>query len=488
MKFNLQTTIFFIVFLYILYSFNGYPLLTNDTTYFLPTSFEIKYQHSLTNTFYNGGFNNGNKFLFYPPLFPAVISVLLLVDHVSILFLSINLINILSLLFVGRIILILNKSEKINLLTFLYVIACVSFLSPSYSRPELLVNLIYYSFILIHLRSFDSRYIITGALIVLCALTSPVNAFYLCIIGLLVMIHKKEISGYNIFQTFTGAVIVAFSFYLLYPYNIIDLLQTMKIHAANSISNRNDLFTFTQFLKYHIFNPFGSFGIFIMATATFIVVNSITKSKIKLKSISIFLFTTLFTSFTYLGFRSIFLSYNIYSLIPFALFIIYYFSQTNKTLKFKKLATLLFSTASISFLYTIATFIIASTQNPISIDKIKKEISPILMSNNKSIAFTPSFWPIFKSPATKCKYEIYTNNNATSDFILMQQYATGLQKPPLIPGYELVVNKFDKPFLVFDIIKVYKYKPFYQYALFKKINYKIPQNFTKKINGAGNFK
>ena len=487
MKFNLKTTIIFIVFLYILYSFNGYPLLTNDTTYFLPTSFEIKYQHSLTNTFYNGGFNNGNKFLFYPPLFPAVISVLLLFDHVSILFLSINFINILSLLFVGRIILFLNKSEKINLLTFLYVIACVSYLSPSYSRPELLVNLIYYSFLLSHLENFNARYFIHGALLVLCGLTSPINAIYLCLIGLLVMIYKYEISLNNILKICIGAIIVALSFYILYPYKIVDLLNTMKIHAANSISNRNDTYTLAQFLKYHILNPFGSFGIIIMATATFIVGKSILISKHPLKLISIFLFITLFILFTYFGFRSIFLSYNIYSLIPFALFIIYYFSQTNKTLKFNKLATLLFTTASISFLYTIATFTIASTQNPISIDKIKKEISPILMSNNKSIAFTPSFWPIFKSPATKCKYEIYTNNNATTDFILMQQYATGLQKPQLIPGYELVVNKFDKPFLVFDIIKVYNYKPFYQYALFKKTNYKIPQNSTKKTNGAGNF-
>lgn len=474
MKFNLQTTVFILlIIIYINYSLVGYPLLTNDTTCFLPASYEIKYQHSLTNTLYNGGFNNNNKFLFYPPLFPVIMSIFLFVDHVSILFLSINFINISSLVFVGLIIGLFNKNHKSNNTKILYLIACASFLAPNYSRPELLVHLIYYVFIFINLKNLKWRYFFNGILLIICGLISPINAFYLFLIGVILIFYNQEFCVKNILYTLGGASIVATLFFLTYPYDIADLTSTMNSHAANCITNRNDTFTPNLFLKYHVLNPYGSFGIFIMITALVITGNNLAKSSKPLKFVYLCMFFILITSISYFGFKSIYLSYNIYSLVPFALFIIYTYSQSVKNKKHLKFILLLFSTASISFFYTLLTFLIASYHNPITLGKVKEEILPILMNSNKSFAFTPSYWPLFKSPSTKCKYEIYNNNHTAADFILIQQYATGLQTPPSIPGYKIVVNKFDSPYLLFNMLKIYKYKPFYQYALFKKNSYDV---------------
>src|ERR1700743_1476840 len=63
-----------------LFAFHGYPLLGVDSVCFLPTSYFINHYHQLVNPLYDAGIDTlHHKFIFYPPLFPYVIS---LITHV----------------------------------------------------------------------------------------------------------------------------------------------------------------------------------------------------------------------------------------------------------------------------------------------------------------------------------------------------------------------------------------------------------------------
>jgi hypothetical protein len=459
-------TIGILIVLFLVYSAYGYPMLTNDTHCFLPTAFELKYNHSLTNELYDAGFNNGNKFIFYPPGFPFILSQFIWGDFAFNIFLAINFINIISLFCIGFICYksIRYKPQKWQLV--LYIIVCASYLSPSNSRPELLVHLLYYSFIVLEISNSRYKHPGTGILVAITLITSPINGFYLGLITLLCLFYNNEINIKTLWQITISFFITLFTFVAIYPFTISELITTMQQHAKNCITQRTDIYTISAMLKYHIFNPLGTGGIFIISSSLILIIRYLISHKNKYPLL--ILFAVLVFSMAYFGLKSVFLSYNIYSLSPFALYSIFLFSVKNQNAMTLMLSKFLFLSGSASLFYTFVIFVISLINQPKSIQQVNNELAYILKNENCTVAFSPSFWPLFKSPSTKCDCFIYNGQQNNTDYILLQQYTTGQEKPPHVPGYNIIKNDFDPPVYLLNSIRIMKYKPFYQYALYKK--------------------
>jgi hypothetical protein len=286
-------------------------------------------------------------------------------------------------------------------------------------------------------------------------------------IALICMCHDNELKLNTIVLVLSYFFVVIAAFSLIYPYSIRDLILTMQKHAKNSITDRADPYNFFSIIKYHVLNPLGSAGVFIISFSIYIILKYLFSHRKKIQLI--ILFTILVITAIYFGFKSIFLSYNIYSLSPFALYSIFYFSDERKNATITKLSKILFFGGSISLIYTFSIFLISIFNNPKTIQQVDNELSFLLKNKNYKVEFSPSFWPLFKSPSTKCKYNLYTGKHTNSDYILLQQYTTGLNTPPPIAGYLIIKNCFDSPFYLLKSFRIIKYKPFYQYVLYKKI-------------------
>ncbi len=459
-------TIGILIVLFLVYSWIGYPLLTNDTHCFLPTAFELKYNQSLTNELYDAGFNNGKKFIFYPPGFPFIMSKLIWGDFAFSIFLAINIINMVSLFCIGFICYksIQYKPKKWQIV--LFIIVCASYLSPSNSRPELLVHLLYYLFIVLKISNFQHKHQVTGILIAITLITSPINGFYLGLITLLCLLFGNAFNIKNLWQITIFSFFTIFAFVAIYPFPISELITTMQQHAKNCITQRTDACTISAMLKYHVFNPLGTGGIFIISSSLILIIRNLISHKNKYPLL--ILFAVLVFSMAYFGLKSVFLSYNIYSLSPFALYSIFLFSVKNQNTIISKLSKFLFFSGSASLFYTFVIFLISMINQPKSIQQVNNELAYILKNENCTVAFSPSFWPLFKSPSTKCDFFIYNGPQNKTDYILLQQYTTGQEKPPYVPGYNIIKNEFDPPVYLLKSIRIMKYKPLYQYALYKK--------------------
>ena len=448
----------------ILISVDCYPLLTNDTECFLPASFEIKYFNGLYNHIYNGNVDQNFRFLFYPPGFPKFISLFLLKKSIVSLYFVINGITCISILIqLYSIYTLLKKwNVKIGILSLFIVFTCIlSFNSFGNSRPELLGQLIYSIVILIYLKNIRYKFFIYGILTAILIWISPILGIYLGLLSIIFYLLEFQRINQTIIQYFLGFIIIFIVNLLNYEYSIVELFKGMNEHSINVIFNRSYTRDLSSFMRYHVINTNGSFG-FVLFLFSLIVFYK----HLRLKKRSIALWAAcliLGFSIVYFGFRIFEMSYYVYSLSPFMILLMFKaYSQANFR---NPLITSVFLLCSISFVYSFTNYLLIGNESKKS---LKKAISVINeLPEYSKIGLSNSYWPLIYQLKNK-QISLIQNNNIHYDYIIQQQYTTGMLTPKEILGFELIENFFMNstiPILHFEL----NYSPkYYQFALYKR--------------------
>jgi hypothetical protein len=476
------TILYSIFFIYIIFCFYGYPLLLGDTECFLPAAFQIRLHKQLINPFYNAGFIEGNKFLFYPPFYPFFMSFLIIKAKAIYAYISLTIVNLFTLFVVNLIVQHLIKENSINkasltidkcFLVFFFLAIC-AFIALGNSRPEVLCYLILSLTVYLFLKSIKYRYFFIGVLGSLSVLTSPVFGIYLTLLILLFIAYNSPNSNKVFISIFSGAFSILIIFFIFYPYPVTEMVKTMKVHSSNVIFNRNESYSFSSFLRYYILSSNGAFVGLIFAVALIIVVKRIFRNNKsdKKKYLIAILLMLLLALIVYFSFRNFAMYYNLTVLAPLMLIIIFheYITETSKVVKLFLLSTVIL--ASIAFLRLTLNFGLTFLSSEFNIHSVDKRLVKYANMQGRTIGVSSSFWIFFSGPVL-CKPVIYPGiyNSASPkkfDYIILQQVGTGIYSPPNLEGYDLIENYFENKELRVFGIKTASYSPFYQYATYKK--------------------
>lgn len=470
----LWITFFVTAVLCVVFAYYGFPVLTYDSQCFLPVAASLKNGNGLVNPFYDAGFIPGGKFLFYPPLFPVAMYLLMWGSGASAMYSSILLVNLIT-LFIATLIFqqLLNKYNSTGKKSFWFLLIVIfwlpancTFIIPNNSRPEMLCRLLLYAIILLQLTHTRINYFLSGVIYASAFITSPVFGIYLSAIIFLYLIYVSNIKGFAAFAT--GGAIVFLLFLLFYPYHISELLQTMKVHSSNVIFARNEGFSIKNFLTYHVFANNASFGFLLFLAATCVGMYYFSPVKKVARSLFLISAAALVLLILYFSFRNLPMSYYMYVLSPLFLYLVAYAWFKNSNQLNKAAITLLMIMGSFSFLRLSLSFITNAHKAEYSLVSVNKQFEEYRIMKDKKVAVSNGLWPFF-SGSTKCTPSIYSGTNEIdADYIIQQQYASGKLAPDSIPNYELVVNRFDKNNSAISKLISSKYAPFYQYAVYKK--------------------
>jgi hypothetical protein len=481
MSFGKVILVFIVVFILCFWGISaiyGFPLFGGDTICFLPTSYYLgSLDHLLINKLYHPTQSADSSFLFYPPLFPVAIFLFnKLADSVNQTHISLFILQSVGFLLALRLIYNLVKdfrSEvvKSKILIYLFYVVVIFSLAAAFtsgnSRPESLCKL----YLVIALFSFTLRisnilYILQGVLITMSIFTSPVFGFYLVLFQLGFLLNKKLITLKTIIYVSIGFLLAVLIFLILYPYKLSELLKNMNIHAANVVLNRQDSYTFKDFVHYHIFSPIISFGFLLFIYAVGIIyflmlkANRNLRNKIQILFISFFVFVI-----TFLTFRRLPMAYYLYVLSPFLIIVI--MKQAFYSKPFFIASFLVLSLFSFSLIRNIYVTADSIKKGAISINVFSTKIDELIKDKNASVSFSPSLWPaLVKYPNTQVAGDL---SKCSSDYIILQQVYSGLSMPPKIEGYSIVENEFENKELSFLGIKVASQVHGYQFAMYKKI-------------------
>lgn len=471
------------------FALHGYPLFRQDAICFLPTSYFINHHNQLINTFYDAGVDSTNhKFLFYPPLFPYVIAVIvkLLPSNLGEIHLALTVINICSLiiLLLCAYIYIKRNTTKFNYLLYafiaMWVVTSFSFNEIFEGRPEILCDFFIACFLLNNLnRAKPYANYINGIIVGLNAITSPISTVYLSIITVGILFYYNNFKLKPILQTVIGFIIVFCSFTILYPYHLIDLYHGLIKHSANVVVNRANAGgdRLNWFKGIYITTAFHTLiGITFLISILYLLYILIKQKKITV----LLCFVLLSIAVSYFAFKNVMMSYNMYVLAYLFMFLLlaFFIDVINKKI-FPRLTNTLFvvlflllSINSIGFARTILVFL-NSKSREVSVDDLNKDIKILIkkLEKGKKIYITFSLWPscLDKSNLVVSNAVLGTpEDNPALQYIILQQSNSGQVTAPIIPNYKLIKNSFitDHPaFLSFKIGNTY---PFYQTAIYER--------------------
>jgi len=458
----------------ILFAQYGFPVLTYDAQCFLPAAAAVKNGNGLVNEFYNAGFIPGGKFLFYPPLFPVIMSVCMYGSGAAAIYNSILLINILSIVVVLLIFKKMagrysfeNKPQWVILLFVVFWLpANCTFIIPNNSRPELVCRLLLSLLLLLHLSTARLKYLLSGVIYACAFLTSPIFGIYLSALVLLYVIYQNSFKGLVAF--IAGGLVVLSLFLALYPYTISELLATMKIHSNNVIFERNEGFSVKNFLTYHVFANNASFGFVLFAGAATAAFINFSPSRLKHRFGFRFILAGLIGMVLYFSLKNLPMSYYMYVLAPLFLFLIAHAWFTTNS-KFARIAiTVLVMLVSVSFIRLCYSFIANANKTQYSLASVNTAFEKYRQLKGTTIGLSNGLWPFFAG-TKECTAVIYDGiDDKKADYIIQQQYATGKTAPAAIANYELVEHFFDENQSALAKMTANKYAPFYQYAVYKR--------------------
>lgn len=468
---------FLLVFLLsILFAWFGYPLFTYDSYCFLPASFELSNGHGLFNKFYNAGFIPDYRFIFYPPLYPVVVSNLMIQPGPLFLYMAVTILNLISVLLS---VIILKRMIKqgtlkgkgnVRILAFcvLWIFANCSFILTTNSRPEVLCRLFLYALILLAFTSIRYREMIAGLICTLGLLTSPVFGIYLFFVCILHLVYTGQMK--MVIYLAMGAGAGGLLFMLLYPFSISELLDAMSVHSKRVIFSRGNERSVSGFLHYHVFSNNAAMGIFLVVFALVYTVRLALENR-SMGNRRLLFITVLFifvSLICYFAFRNMPMSYYVYVLTPLMLTLV--LADINKPVPLLKpaLSLLLVSMLSISFFKLSFSFLFNIRNARYTLAYVDKAMQKYRDMPGKKIGLSSSMW-IYFADEKKCLPFMLENPSATdADFLILQQYGSGNSMPPPIDGYEIIEDYFDKQGFAIAGANISKYKPFYQYAVYRK--------------------
>jgi hypothetical protein len=462
------------------FAFSGYPGFIQDSTCFLPAAYFINHFHQLINPLYHAGLDPvQHRFLFYPPLFPYVIAWInnLMPEFYNNMYVTLNIIDVLSLLVLLISVIVYVKKSRINLTVRLYAFAVLwlvglfSFYGIQEGRPEVLCKFFISCFLLNNIYRSKFHYFLNGLLVGLNLITSPVSTFYLMLITIGLLTYRKEFKLKPILQTLTGFIIVLTCFTIVYPYHIMELIRGLQKHSQNVIVNRFSTDSFKNFISFYITYAYIPFLIFNFLIAVIYVGYRIFK---KSDLITFGLLVILTVTVSYFSFKDMPMNYNMIVLTPLFFFVIFVVitkvldkSKTSLNAKALSLSlALLLIINSAGFIRKTLLFY-ATKNERVSFTDFRKEFISIINATDKDkkVAITFSLWPYCLD-----QYKKITLNTADTSiqYFMSQQLYSGFNEPQPQPGFIVIKNHFitKRPKLVkIPLGNVY---PWFQTAIYKR--------------------
>jgi hypothetical protein len=444
----------------------GFPLLTYDTQCFLPAAIEFKMGLGLTNHIYNPINDELNRFLYYPPGYPIIMSYLSFGDSWESVFLGIGVVSIVNLLLSLFVLseIFHNFSKQLKWFDLaLLAISVISFNPLNGSRPELLIQTIYWIWIAFNFTHNRTNVkVLLGLLLVMISFwVSVVGGLYFLILFTLYLvyfdwvIHLKNWVVFLVVGGFLGVMVYA------YPFSIELLIQGIIKHAKNVVVNRQIINSPFDFLRYYVFNLNGSFLVLLMIISVCFGYSTLVKVQ-KNRGLLFTLLIALLFFVSYFGLGGFQMSYNVSVLYPFMITTLFYLYVQGrvKLLLFRSILLI----TGLPFLYYTEAFISCPAEKLISLESVKKTVVE-LKKPNTTFGLTSAYWPlIYESDNLKC-CRLYDGKSLDYDYLLIQQYGSGLESPENIMGYKLVENGngfYKKNSTILG------YPKFYQFALYKR--------------------
>ena len=340
----------FLASLFILFAYNGYPLFGGDSYSFLPTAIHLDRGEGLINQLYKP--TGSEQMLFYPPLFPYFQSLFLFTNNPNELFISLSITSILSLLFMmlalAKLFSNIEPSIFKYFLFFIVSIGITTGLDTSSGRPEILVNLLLSIGLYLYVNNFKYNDYYYGVLLTLIGITSVVTGIYVFLILVMLYFYKeKKLTNY--LKLLSTCLIVFIIFLFFYPYSFADLIKTMLSEAQKIVFSRDDVYSFKEFVSYHLLYPSYTFYfIFFLLSIIFIL------SKIYKSIFTSVVFVLLLSLIYYFGFRNLATNYYVYCIYLVSAFIVLNVFLKSK---FYIMLMLVFGLASIGFIRKSALFL-----------------------------------------------------------------------------------------------------------------------------------
>jgi hypothetical protein len=465
------------------FALNGYPLFIDDSDCFLPTAHFINHYNLLIDTLYDPQIGLNDKFLFYPPLFPYVIALLvkLVPGYLHMYQFALILIDSLTeLILIYCIYLYTAKHRHKNSVSayFFYaiwVVALFSFHEIVSGRPEILGKLFVALFILNNLRKTGRQHFINGLLIGFSAINSPIATFYLIIITGCILFYTWSFNLRQVTTIIAGLMVVFIPFIILYPYTVTDLILTMQQHSKKVIFTRTDT-SLALFIRYHMaFIIPLSIGPSVVAL--FYVLYKLNAAK---KYYTFCLVLILMFVAAYFAFKSMPLYYNLYVLSPIVLFIVFILfvkTQQNEDKYSRVLGIfliILLAVNSVGFIRKTAVFI-AIQNNYITSANYKKTFTSVTKSLpvNKKVAVSPGLWPfsmdkIKQLTIIHSNYEMEILADTAVKIVIIQQSNSGLAVPKRFNHFKLINNQFIKNKVKLMGVTLGNTYPGYQVAIYER--------------------
>lgn len=460
---------------HLLFGLYGFPVLTSDTECFLPASFDLRLGNGLVNSLYNAGVTPDSRFLFYPPVFPFAVSLLLVYPSGIWLYGAITLLNVLGIVFTSiAVVKFIDKhnNSRRNLYNIAFIVALLlaasTFFTPGNSRPELLGRLILAALLLGYSPLKPIYWFFAGVGVALGGLTAPALGIYLLVLAV-VIVPKAAVNGRNLLMFSSGGILVAISMLVFYPYRVMEMVESMQLHSQNVIQARDNEFGLYYFLRYHLFSTSASFGFVTFMFSAFVLlwhVFASTKGRERMVRIMSFLFLMVLVYM--FGFRVMPMAYNIYVLAPLFLFACgWAFVKTSKNyLKVAVIVILLLN--SVSFIRYSVVFAASAGSHEFSLIGVSRSLKKYTDRNGATIGVSNGLWPIVYGNS-KADIVITNKNNIDGcDVVIIQQYGSGLYEPVAVEGFTIVENHFQPDPITLTGIKVGSYLPFYQYAVYER--------------------
>lgn len=459
MKTTLVTILIAVFFVYtiltFLFAFNGYPGFIQDSTCFLPTAYFINHYHQLINPLYDAGLDPvKHRFLFYPPLFPYVVASVnkLMPEFYNNMMVTLTFIDCLSLFVLLISVSVytvknnLKTSVNLYLFSILWLLGLFSFCGVQEGRPEVLCKFFIACFLLNNVYQ-SKRFcnFVNGLLVGLNLITSPVSTFYLMVITIGLLTYQNKFKLKPILQTILGFAIVIIVFTFLYPYHLLELIQSLQKHSQNVIVNRVSTGGFKNFIQFYITYAYTPFLVINFMIAILYVGYKLLK---KNKFISVGLLLILTGLVFYFSFKDMPMNYNMLVLSPLFFFILFVvfaeISKQNVPNFFLKASSLILivtlSVNSAGFIRKTLLFF-TTKDNKVSDTDFRNNFIKVYNSTkkNKKIAISFSLWPYCLD---KYKSITMTNLDTTVQYEISQQLYSGTIEPKPEIGFKLIRNNF----------------------------------------------
>ncbi|RYY07908.1 MAG: hypothetical protein EOP43_01830 [Sphingobacteriaceae bacterium] len=473
----------------ITFALHSYPLFRQDAICFLPTSYFINHNHQLINPLYDAGIDPTNhRFLFYPPLFPYVIALIvkLLPQSSGEVHLALTIINICGLIvtMLCAYIYIKRNTIKFNYLLYafigMWVVTLFSFNEIFEGRPEILCNFFIACFLFNNLyqaKAYSNFF--NGFIIGLNAITSPISTIYLSIIIVGILFYHHSFKLKPILQIVIGFALVVSFFIVLYPYHLIDLYHGLIKHSTNVVVNRaNAGGDRLNWLKgIYITTPFHTLiGVTFLISILYLLYLLIKQRK----WISLICFFILIAAINYFAFKNVMMSYNMYVLAYFCMFLllVFFIDIINRKVFLKFTSTLvmvlflLLLVNSVGLARTTLVFF-NSRDKEVPVNDLRKDIKLLSakLEKDKKIYVTFSLWPACLDQTQSVVSNTILGapvDNPSFQYIIMQQSNSGQSMPPVIPNYKLIKNNYIQEHPMFFNVKIGNTYPFYQTAIYER--------------------